>query len=223
MSSRDPLTPAAFLPRYASELSLLRHDQAHLRRAPAPAFWALTPFHVQQPDDCTCGSASVAVVLSALRAREGLAPPQVGHATVARLPGGPRPDGFTLEELADLTRRGLAIAGVRAEVAAIHADDPPDDPPAVAAAFRADLEALEAGRALLIANFAVAPLLGACEFGHHSPLGAYDASTDRVLVLDVYRQAFEPYWAPTSLLLAAMSLPDPASGRSRGYLRLLLP
>lgn len=38
-----------------------------------------------------------------------------------------------------------------------------------------------------------------------------------MLVLDVYRQAFEPYWAPTSLLLAAMSLPDPASGRSRGY------
>lgn len=210
------LNASRFVPRYAPEVSLLRHDQGHLRRAAAPAFWALVPFHVQQPDDVSCGPASVAVVLGALRARAGHAPPQVDHNAVVTLAGGPRGEGFTLVELADLVSRGLAAAELEGEVAAVHMEDPG----AVAGEIRGDLGALEAGRIFLIANFAVAPLLGVVDVGHHSPIGGYDAATDRVLVLDVYRRTFEPYWAPASLLIDAMAAVDPMSGRARGYVKV---
>jgi len=211
------MIPTRYLPRYAPELTLLRHDPGHLRRALAPAYWVLSPFHVQQPDDTTCGPTSAAVVLSALRALAGHAPPQVDAQALARFAGGPRPAGYTLAELAGLLDRGAEAVQVRAAVAAVHVEAPGEG----GGAFRADLAALEDGRAFVIANFAVDPLLGAGDVGHFSPIGAYDAAADRALVLDTYRLAWEPYWAPVPLLLAAMAAVDPDSGRPRGYLRVV--
>ena len=57
-------------------------------------------------------------------------------------------------------------------------------------------------------------------FGHHSPVGAYDAAADRVLVLDTYRQGWDPWWAPVPVVLAAMSVPDPDAGAPRGWLEI---
>jgi len=54
--------------------------------------------------------------------------------------------------------------------------------------------------------------------GHISPLGAYDATTDQVLVLDVAKQKYPYTWVPVSMLWAAMDTVDPDSGQTRGYL-----
>lgn len=210
------MVPTRNLPRYAPELTLLRHEPGHLRRAPAPAYWALTPFHVQQPDDTTCGPTTAAVILSALRARAGLTPPQVAPQEVVRFGGGPRPAGYTLAELASLLERGAEVVEVRARVEAVHVEG--GEPQA--AALRADLDALEEGRALVVANFLIDPLVGVGDLGHFSPVAAYDAATDRALILETYRQAWEPYWVPVSLLMAAMAAVDPDSGRPRGWLRV---
>ncbi len=40
-------------------------------------------------------------------------------------------------------------------------------------------------------------------------IGAYDAVTDRVLVLDVDQEWYVPYWSPVSALLAAFVKPAP--------------
>lgn len=53
--------------------------------------------------------------------------------------------------------------------------------------------------------------------GHWSVLGAYDADSDRVLILDVARFSFLPVWVRVSTLLDAINSTDPR-GITRGLL-----
>jgi hypothetical protein len=64
------------------------------------------------------------------------------------------------------------------------------------------------------------PALGQQGGGHISPLGAYDPSGDRVLVLDVARYRYPSVWVPTASLWRAMRTVDPDSGASRGLVRV---
>lgn len=52
--------------------------------------------------------------------------------------------------------------------------------------------------------------------GHMSPLAAYDASSDRFLLLDVARYKYPPVWVRTEQLFAAMNTTSD-SGESRGW------
>jgi len=56
--------------------------------------------------------------------------------------------------------------------------------------------------------------------GHFSPLGGYSRRHSAVLVMDVARFKYPPYWVPLSALWDAMQPLDPATGRARGYLVL---
>lgn len=56
--------------------------------------------------------------------------------------------------------------------------------------------------------------------GHFSPLGGYSRRHSAVLVMDVARFKYPPYWVPLSALWEAMKPLDPATGRSRGYVVL---
>jgi hypothetical protein len=54
--------------------------------------------------------------------------------------------------------------------------------------------------------------------GHISPLAAYDADTDRFLILDVTRYKYPPIWVAAPALFDAMNTPDAdAGGKTRGY------
>ena len=53
--------------------------------------------------------------------------------------------------------------------------------------------------------------------GHFSPIAGYHSERDLVLVLDVARFKYPPYWVPLSSLWAAMSHVDPHTGLTRGY------
>jgi hypothetical protein len=55
------------------------------------------------------------------------------------------------------------------------------------------------------------------DIGHFSPIGAYDAARDRVLMLDVWKQDYEPSWVDLRQLLRGMCLFSPISGTPRGY------
>jgi len=60
--------------------------------------------------------------------------------------------------------------------------------------------------------------IGQKEGGHISPLGAYDADTDRFLILDVSRYKYPPAWVTASALYDAMNTPDPDNDdKTRGY------
>lgn len=56
--------------------------------------------------------------------------------------------------------------------------------------------------------------------GHFSPIGAYDSKSDSVLILDVAKFKYPPFWVKTSDLLASLKTVDTDSGKSRGIAQI---
>jgi len=59
--------------------------------------------------------------------------------------------------------------------------------------------------------------LGQTGSGHYSPIGAYHEDSDSVLVMDVARFKYPPYWVPLERLWAAMEEIDPMTFQPRGF------
>jgi hypothetical protein len=89
-----------------------------------------------------------------------------------------------------------------------------------AAQFRAAAErALALPRYYVLINFARATLSDeGVGGGHFSPLAAYNSTADKLLLMDVARYKFPPFWVDTDLLWEAMATIDTSSGRDRGYI-----
>eukprot|EP00934_Nitzschia_sp_Nitz4_P005491 Nitzschia sp. Nitz4//scaffold2_size372955//265589//266934//NITZ4_000453-RA/size372955-snap-gene-0.44-mRNA-1//1//CDS//3329546868//5481//frame0 len=60
-------------------------------------------------------------------------------------------------------------------------------------------------------------VLGQTGSGHFSPLAAYDAESDNVLILDTARFKYGAHWAKLPLVYEAMKPIDPDTNMSRGY------
>lgn len=113
--------------------------------------------------------------------------------------------GMTLQELAALLRQHDA------EAEAVFAQD----------------SSLEAFRAIATANLGrpgdyvvvnyQRGALGQREGGHISPLAAYNAASDRFLLLDVAAYRYPPTWVTAADLWTAMNTVDGVSGRTRGF------
>ena len=112
--------------------------------------------------------------------------------------------GMTLQQLRSL----LASTGVKAT--AIHGST------LDLAAFRRLVIANQANpRDRLLVNY-LRTGIGQEGGGHISPVAAYHAPTDRVLILDVARYRYPSVWVPLASLWQAMRTTDPDSGLSRG-------
>ncbi len=84
-------------------------------------------------------------------------------------------------------------------------------------AFRTlTIATLESPKQFLVVNY-YRPDVGQADGGHFSPVAAYDAVTDRFLILDVTRGKYPPVWVPASRLFTAMQAVDSDSGLSRGF------
>ncbi|KAL6564672.1 Glutathione gamma-glutamylcysteinyltransferase 1 [Orobanche minor] len=59
--------------------------------------------------------------------------------------------------------------------------------------------------------------------GHYSPIGGYHAGKDMVLVLDVARFKYPPYWVPLTHLWEGMSYINEFTGKSRGFMLISRP
>ena len=58
--------------------------------------------------------------------------------------------------------------------------------------------------------------------GHISPLAAYDAETDRFLILDVSRYKYPPVWVMASQLFDAMNTTDSDNqNKTRGFVLVM--
>lgn len=116
--------------------------------------------------------------------------------------------GLVLSELASIARCNGA------NVQATFADESSQT------AFRTALEhAVRSRDEALVVGYSRA-VLGQTGVGHYSPVAAWDAVSDRALVLDVARFKYPPHWVPVSELWEAMLPVDEASGRSRGWMVL---
>jgi hypothetical protein len=218
-------------PSATAHLSPLSGDHAYIQKNPAPAYWALAPHLIHQHTDASCSLATATMLLNGARALDGHA--QIGqfvseHKLLERMADAdwqreitpPDGNGISLVALGEKLPRTLALYGLHGWSVDVHTVSAADVP--TAEAFRAELVAMETkGDRLLAGNYHLATTYGdQWDIGHFSPIGAYDASSDRVLLLDVWKADYEPSWVPLMRLLQGMTQISPLTNNARGYLVL---
>lgn len=184
----------------------------------AEAFVPLVANFVTQKNQAFCGVASIVMVLNALQLPAPAVPEYdpyktftqdnfLGDRTEAILPKTVLAEqGMTLDQIGAL----LATQPLKVEVK--HAAESSID------AFReAARQHLRTEGQFVIINY-LRKSIGQEKGGHISPLAAYDADTDRFLILDVSRYKYPPVWVKATDLFAAMSTTDKDNeSKTRGY------
>jgi len=194
----------------------------------APDFWRLISHYEGQNNGYSCSVAAVAIILNAidrtradLRAsdanfRQGklIGDVKAGHWKERVTAGGWQGRvGLTLAELRDVVLGSFETYGIEGWTASVRSFT--SGSPAELAALRALLEANEASADDFVVIHFLQDKLTADPGGpypHISPVGAYDASSGRALVLDVDREYYSPYWVDVEQLLIALSASTPAYG-----------
>lgn len=179
-------------------------------------YWQLVPTFAVQKTQSYCSVASAITVLNAMPIKKPVDPTYAPYAYFTQnnfftpdvikiiSPQTVLQMGMTREQMAET----LTAQGVRAKSIA---GDTLND---------ADLRAL-LRKALLndgqfvLANYLRAKL-GQVGGGHWSALAAYDAQTDRVLILDVAKYKYPPVWVSISTLRQAITTIDTTSNKVRG-------
>jgi hypothetical protein len=85
--------------------------------------------------------------------------------------------------------------------------------------FRGLLERISAcdrAETFIVVNFS-RKVLGQTGDGHFSPIGGYHKERELVLIMDVARFKYPPYWVPLEQLWAAMAEQDKVTNEPRGY------
>lgn len=182
-------------------------------------FWSLVENFQTQSEPSSCGTGTLAMVLNSMGVDPGhrstLGPwrwwteQSLSVSREKNSPGGdgdgPPAQGITLQQLARLAEKNGASVKMHNG----------------GSGFRADLQALcggeDTGRRI-IASFSRLKL-GQTGDGHHSPIAAYDSESDQVLVLDVARFKYAPWWVPVSMMEEALNTTD-TCGQQRGYMVL---
>lgn len=205
-------------PKLGADAVPLTADHAYLSKGAAPDYWAFSAFVKPQFTTSAC---SIAAVTGALNGLRGLPPHAEDTVTTQQqmlelvadpdwvalsAEGG---DGVKFAQLVSFTEKALKATGMqdyRTETLKPAADDA-----ATLDAVRAVLKANEASSddALLL-YFNQGVVTGDWDGPHVSVIGAYDADTDRVLILEVDQEWYIPYWTPAPVLLKAMLKPTSA-------------
>ena len=188
------------------------------------AYFPLATNFLTQKYQSYCGVASIVMVLNALQLPAPAVPEfapyrtftqdnMLDERTDAVLPRDVLlKKGMTLDQLAGL----LALQPLNIDVR--HAGDATLDE------FRAKArEYLGQKNHFVIVNY-LRMAIGQERGGHISPLAAYDAETDRFLILDVARYKYPPVWVTASDLFDAMNTPDADNeNKTRGYVLIAKP
>lgn len=211
------LAEDAPLPKLGPDAVPLTADSAYLRSAAAPDYWALAPFVRPQFTTSACSIASVTAVTNGLAGLPALAEDTIlsqpglleltGRADWAELSaeGG---DGVTFDQLVEFTQAALDARALPQAITTFH---PETDDEATLTALRALLAANEASADdMAMVYFNQGVVTGDWDGPHVTPIGAYDAAGDRVLLLEVDQEWYIPYWTPVPVLLASMLRPAPA-------------
>ncbi|MFT3673072.1 phytochelatin synthase family protein [Aestuariivirga sp.] len=185
------------------------------------AYFPLSINFVTQKNQAFCGVASLVMVLNAMGVPAPAVPEYdpyktftqdnvLNPQTEAVIPVETiKKQGITLDQLGGL------FGAFPVNVTVRHAAD------STVETFRKEAVAhlSQPGRFVVINYLRMA--IGQEKGGHISPLAAYDADTDRFLILDVARYKYPPVWVATEDLFKAMNTTDKDNdNRTRGYLLL---
>lgn len=209
------------LPPNLISLSSSEGRQLLFQAETTAAYFPLTEQFVTQRNQSFCGVASLVMVLNALQVPAPSSPDlapfsefdqnnifnEKTEAAVPRIVI--ERQGMTLDQLGALAQ----ASGLKAVVH--HASDTNLE------AFRREvLVRLGSADHYVLVNF-LRSAIGEKTYGHISPLAAYEAQSDRFLLLDVSRYKYPPVWVSAKDLFAAMNTPDPVNqNRSRGFVEI---
>lgn len=216
-------------PKFGPDAVPITRDHEYLRKAAAPDYWALSPYYVHQATGSACSVASVAMMINALR---GL-PPLATNRLVTqqrvlnevdddawKTATAENGDGVSFADFQGYVRRSVDAFALDAEVEVFR---PKDSSPETLAELRRILTDNErTDRDIVLLAYDQGTLTGDATVGHIAPLGAYDAGSRRVLVMDVDRQWYVPYWSSDEKLLEAMVKPDRGDPTGSGLIRVRL-
>ena len=230
-ASGSDVPPPKYGPAGAPHAAPLWQSHGYLQTArnPAPDFWKLITHYVGQESSLSCSVAAVTMVLNAIsRTREDLRASdanvqqagviekvKAAHWKERVTAGGWNGRvGLTLAELEEAVRGALVAYGIRGWTTTLRSF------PAADAGALAELRAILAANEASADDFVLLHFLQdkltadpGGPYAHISPVGAYDAASDRVLVLDVDREYYGPYWVGLERLLIALDTSTPAYGR----------
>ena len=217
-------------PKLGPDAVLVQQAPDYLRTHAAPDFWALMPHYASQTTSSSCSVASLTMLVNALRG----VPPYAKDALVTQsalleaagiekwtrdaAEGGA---GVSFAEFETYARRSLQAYGL--EPAGVDVFRPGDGGPAALEGLRRLLAENERNaRDIVVVYFNQGVLTGDWDGPHISPIGAYDAERRRVLVMDVDREWYVPYWSSDEKLLEAMRRPWPGRPEPGGLIRVRL-
>lgn len=194
------------------------------------SFFALSEQFITQSDPAYCSLSSLAMVLNALNydpkrvwkgswrwvSEEMLqceSSKLCGHDnTIEKV----KIDGLSFSEF-----ESLALChGVKVESQRVTEDHGSD--PANLHHFRNLLSTVassDKAESFVVVNFS-RKVLGQTGSGHYSPIGGYHREKDLVLIMDVARFKYPPFWVSLNMLWHSMQVTDGHTGLSRGYFRI---
>jgi phytochelatin synthase len=191
---------------------------AYLRSAPAPDYWTLGPFYEAQRTSSDCSVASVTMAVNFLRGLPARAdePIVTQNRLLAKIAdaqwanevaeGG---SGVTFSEFVAIVNRALAAFDLQDY--AIEVVRPTDDTAEALADLRRTLTRNEASdEDVVLVYFNQGVITGDWDGPHISPIAAYDEEARQVLIMDVDREWYVPYWTADTTLLQAVLRPAPA-------------
>lgn len=219
-------------PKYGPEAILLSKSHEYIQEQKAPDYWALSPYYLPQENGKSCSVASVAIVMNAARiglpltaddqlvTHEGVLKKTNDkkwiNAVTMNRPGG----GVALDELKNIVEESLRAYGFKNfTVTATHMENSKE---AKDELHKILLENEKSARDFIIANFVQGVFTGDSDIGHISPVGGYDQKRKRVLIMDVDREWYEPYWVSEETFAAGMATKDKPSNLTRGYIYIKL-
>jgi hypothetical protein len=181
-------------------------------------YFPLSIHFTNQVHPAFCGPASISMILNALNLPRPPSDMTLGLGIFDQenifLPAteSVRPKADILRGGMTLDQLGGFLAAYDLHVDVVHAADSSLD------AFRsAAVAALEDDNRFILINY-LRKAIGQEAGGHISPLAAYDADTDRFLILDVSRYKYPPVWVEAGALFSAMDTTDSdADNKTRGY------
>ena len=212
--------------RFAPGVVSIIQDHRYIRAHDAPVYWKISPNYLPQPTDASCSLTTATMVINSLQTHQ-LKYAYQKLATTDSVASSIKTDewkndvkqggnGTSLDKLGFYLTEAIKayhIKPVKLTVVHVTKDNK------VAKQFhQALMDGEKTGRTFIIVNFDQYFISGTDHVGHFSPVGAYDAKTKRVLIMDPDREFFEPYWVPEHLLLKSMEGKDSSVNKNRGFI-----
>jgi hypothetical protein len=221
-------------PKLGPNAISIQQSHEYLQNHPALDYWALSPHYLPQSTSSACSLAAITMLVNALRGLPEFDDvPLVTQDSLLEVVGSKQwvmetmenGTGVTWEEFEHYVRASIKAFKVDADIELLK-------PQNFSAATIGQLRDLlmqneQTDQDVVLVYYNQGIITGSWDGPHISPIAAYDADHRRVLIMDVDRQWYVPYWVSDDKLLEAMLAPAPLSrgvlaGETGGLIRAIL-